>query len=345
MLWFMIFFHLQLMRHFNIPVFIPELACPFRCVYCNQYNISGTCKAPEPHEVTAIIENHLQTIDYKNNDVEIAFFGGSFTALPQEQQNAWLKMAKPWIDEGKINGIRISTRPDYVDEEILENLKNHHVTAIELGAQSMNDEVLSLAGRGHNAGQIEISAGMIRDMGFETGLQMMTGLPGDSEESAMETARRFIELKAHTTRIYPTLVIKDTDLAELYYHGNYKPQSLDEAADLCARLYMLFQSGGVKVLRMGLHPSESFYEGGSLIAGPFHPAFGEMAMSRVWHYRLSGIIPERAQKLVVSVHPTQINPVIGHKKVNKNWLLEKFRTVEFKAVPGFKKDQVHVDFY
>ena len=333
------------MRHYNIPVFIPELACPFRCVYCNQYNISGNCKVPDPQEVTGIIEKHLQTIDYKNNDVEIAFFGGSFTALPQEQQNAWLKMAKPWIDEGKINGIRISTRPDYVDEEMLENLKNHHVTAIELGAQSLNDEVLRLAGRGHNASHIEKAAGMIRNMGFETGLQMMTGLPGDTEESTIITARRIIELRAQTTRIYPTLVIEDTDLAELYREGKYQPQSLEEAADLCARLYLLFQAGGVKVLRMGLHPSESFYEGGSLIAGPFHPAFGEIAMSRVWRFRLSGIIPEKAEKLIVSVHPSQINPVIGHKRVNKNWLLEKFRAVEFKVVPGFKKDQIHVDFY
>jgi histone acetyltransferase (RNA polymerase elongator complex component) len=333
------------MRHFNIPVFIPELACPFRCVYCNQYNISGRLKAPDTHEVTAIIEKHLQTIDCINNEVEIAFFGGSFTALPKEKQNAYLEMAKPWINAGKISGIRISTRPDYVDEEILENLKNHHVTAIELGAQSLNDEVLRTAGRGHSAAKVEEAAKMINEMGFETGLQMMTGLPGDTEDTAMETARRIIEFGAQTTRIYPTLVIKDTDLAELYREGKYKPQSLDEAADLCARLYLLFQAGGVKVLRMGLHPSESFYEGGSLIAGPFHPAFGEMAMSEVWKYRLTDIVPERAEKLILSVHPTQINAVIGHKKVNKKWLQSKFKTVEFKADPGFKKDQIHVDFY
>ncbi|MBW6480366.1 MAG: radical SAM protein [Bacteroidales bacterium] len=333
------------MRHFNIPVFIPELACPFRCVYCNQYNISGTCKAPEPHEVTAIVEKHLQTIDYKNNNVEIAFFGGSFTALPGKQQNAWLEMAKPWIDAGKIKGIRISTRPDYIDEEILQNLKNRHVTAIELGAQSLNDEVLRLAGRGHNASQIVKAAGMIRNMGFETGLQMMTGLPGDTEESAMETARTIIESGAQTTRIYPTLVIEDTDLAELYRQGKYQPQSLEEAADLCARLFLLFQAAGVKVLRMGLHPSESFYEGGSLIAGPFHPAFGEMAMTRVWYYRLNDIVPEKADKLFVRVHPTNINAVIGHKKVNKKWLQGKFKIVEFYAEQGFKKDQIHVDFY
>lgn len=333
------------MRHFNIPVFIPELACPFRCVYCNQYNISGNCKVPEPHEVSAIIKKHLQTIDYKNNDVEIAFFGGSFTALNKKQQNAYLETAKPWIDEGKINGIRISTRPDYVDEEILENLKKHHVTAIELGAQSLNDEVLRLAGRGHNASHIENAAGMIRDKGFETGLQMMTGLPGDTDESALETARRIIESGAQTTRIYPTLVIEDTDLAELYRQGKYHPQSLDEAADLCARLYMLFQTGGVKVLRMGLHPSESFYEGGSLIAGPFHPAFGEIAMSKVWQYRFRDIVPERADKIIVSVHPMQLNAVIGHKKVNKKWLQNKYKTVDFKTNPGFEKDQIHVDFY
>ncbi len=333
------------MRHYNIPVFIPELACPFRCVYCNQYNISGTCKAPEPKEVNGIIEKHLQTIDYMNNDVEIAFFGGSFTALPQEQQNVYLEIAKPWIDSRKIKGIRISTRPDYIDEEILQNLKNNHVTAIELGAQSLNDKVLSLAGRGHNAAQIERAAIMIRNMGFETGLQMMTGLPGDTEKSTMETAHRIIELGAQTTRIYPTLVIEDTDLAELYQQGKYKPQSLEKAADLCAWLYLLFQTAGVKVLRMGLHPSENFYEGGSLIAGPFHPAFGEIAMTRVWNYRLKDIIPERAEKLIVSAHPTQINAVIGHRKTNKEWLLDKFRYVEFKAEPGLKKEQIHVDFY
>jgi histone acetyltransferase (RNA polymerase elongator complex component) len=333
------------MRHYNIPVFIPELACPFRCVYCNQYNISGTCKAPEAQEVTGIIEKHLQTIDYQNNNVEIAFFGGSFTALPKEQQNIYLTIAKPWIAAGKIKGIRISTRPDYIDNEILQNLKNHYVTAIELGAQSLNDEVLRRAGRGHTADRVEKAAVLIRQMGFETGLQMMTGLPGDTEETALETARKIVELGAHTTRIYPTLVIEDTDLAELYRQGKFKPQSLEEAADLCARLYLLFQSAGVKVLRMGLHPSENFYEGGSLIAGPFHPAFGEMAMSRVWYYRLKDIIPERAEKLIISAHPTQINAVVGHRKVNKNWLQNKFGIVEFKAEPGLKKEQIHVDFY
>jgi histone acetyltransferase (RNA polymerase elongator complex component) len=332
------------MRHYNIPVFIPELACPFRCIYCNQYNISGVCRAPGPSEVVDIIEKHLATIPPEDSETELAFFGGSFTGLSVAQQNMYLDVAKPWIGIGRITGIRISTRPDYINPDILKNLKKKHVTSIELGAQSLNDNVLKRAGRGHTVEQVKEATGLLLDMGFETGLQMMTGLPGDSDQSAIETAQMICDLKVHTTRIYPTLVIEDTDLAQLYRQGLYIPQSLEDAADLSARLYLMFERGGIKVLRMGLHTTESFYDGGSLLAGPFHPAFGEIAMTRVWYHRLKNLIPEKGNHIKIEVHPSQLNALTGHHRKNRIWLEEKFSNVDFYSSSSLLKHEFHLNF-
>jgi histone acetyltransferase (RNA polymerase elongator complex component) len=197
------------MHHINIPIFIPELACPFQCIFCNQQKISGQEKLPTENEIRETIITHLATV-LPNTIVEIAFFGGSFTGLPLVEQERLLEIPQEFIKKGAVKGIRLSTRPDYISVEILALLKKMKVTAIELGAQSLVDKVLLKSGRGHNAQQVKFASKMILDAEFELGLQMMLGLPGDSERNAILTAQKIVQFGAHTTRIYPTLVIKDT---------------------------------------------------------------------------------------------------------------------------------------
>jgi len=334
------------LKHFNIPVFIPEVACPFRCIYCNQYNITGSCKAPDLRQVNNIIESHLATIKGSNARVEVAFFGGTFTGLGIEAQNKYLGVVQPWIETGNVQGIRISTRPDYITTEILSNLKYQNVTAIELGAQSMNESVLNQAGRGHTAAQVVEASLMIKDFGFELGLQMMTGLPGDSYQTSIATATMFVSLGADTTRIYPALVFRDTELAVLYQKGLYTPQTLEEAVDLCAYLHEIFRKANIRILRTGLHPSDSFFNSGVLLAGPFHPSFGEMVATKVWKKRFLDLQASKNGKSIrISVNPTDINSAIGHKAHNKRWLENSYRKVSFISAMEIRKGEFYADFY
>ena len=259
-------------NHVNIPIFLPELACPHRCIFCNQSQISGKTSVPSIQETIRIIENHLQTIQ-AFSEVQVAFFGGSFTGLPIDMQEDYLRVVQPFIESGKITGIRLSTRPDYISDPILVMLKQYGVEEIELGAQSFYDEVLKSSGRGHTAADIINASKKILNHGIRLGLQMMTGLPGDTNEMAFQTAKQIVAAGAHSTRIYPTLVIKDTPLEVLYKRGLYKPQTMSEAVGSAARLYRFFEENNVTVLRVGLHSNEDFNNGISLIDGPYHPSF------------------------------------------------------------------------
>lgn len=321
------------------------MACPFRCVYCNQYNITAREKPPAAEDVREIIESYLLTLPQTDASIETAFFGGSFTGLSIPEQNKYLDILQPFIKSERISGIRISTRPDYINSEILANLKQRCVKSIELGAQSMDDKVLKKAGRGHSAKDVSRAAELIKKMGFELGLQMMTGLPGDTEEKAMKTAQEIISLGADTTRIYPTLVIKDTPLASLYQKKEYQPQHLSEAVSLTAKLYYLFNRAGVRVLRMGLHPSEGFLTGERLVAGPFHVAFGELVLTRLWEEKLRSITKETEhQSVTLFVHPSDLNASIGHKATNKKRLKYFYSKVRFVADNNVAKGTFHADF-
>lgn len=329
-------------RHFTIPVFIPEEACPNRCVFCNQHRIAGAECAPSVDEVVAKVDEHLLTIP-DGNDVEIGFFGGNFTGIPIEEQKDYLASVQPYFESGRINGIRISTRPDYISKEILLMLKQYHVTTIELGAQSLDEEVLKLAGRGHTAAQVHEASLMIIDNGFSLGLQMMIGLPGDTAEKSIYTAKEIIRLGAECTRIYPTLVIKETELEQLYLDGKYQPLSQEEAISRVADIVPLFIEADVKILRIGLHPSEGLLNKTSLVAGPFHVAFGEMVFSEVWRRLIGTMIFENGKRnlLTLSVPPGMSNAAIGHKALNKTKLLENFRKVVFEESPDLKGFEYH----
>ena len=329
-------------RHYNIPIFIPEMACPHRCVFCNQQTITGQFKSPEPFEIKSIIESYLTTIPIENSHIQVAFFGGSFTGLPLDLQKQYLAVVQPYL-KNRISGIRLSTRPDYIDLEILKMLKDYGVTNIELGAQSMDDEVLRRSGRGHDAAVVFEASQMILDFGFELGLQMMLGLPGDNAEKSMETAYAIVRAGATETRIYPTLVVKNTALERLWQEGKYKPMTLQEAVNQSAEIYSFFESKGVKVLRTGLYPSEELMDNSGFLAGPFHPAFKELVMSEIWKKELSRIEPN-SQKVQIFVASNQLNHAIGYKKSNLDFLRLKFRYPVFKVDNTLKNREFYVDY-
>lgn len=274
------------MKQGNVSIFVPHLGCSNQCSFCNQRSISGQQTAPGGREAAMICEQALQ--QGKADDMEIAFFGGSFTAIPQSYMLELLHAVQPYIACGRFRGIRISTRPDAITEEILQQLLSCHVTAIELGVQSMDDEVLRQNRRGHTAADVQRAVALIRRYPFELGLQFMPGLCGDTPERMRYTAEAIINLQPNTVRIYPTLVLEGTELAQWYRNGTYKPLSLDAAVDLCADFLLLFESKGIRVIRMGLHASETMEA--QLLAGPYHPAFRQLCESRILYRKALSLL-------------------------------------------------------
>ena len=333
-------------KHYTIPIFIPELACPFQCVFCNQQKITGIQLIPDDAEIVGTIKSHMSSFKEENRRVEIGFFGGSFTGVPFEQQKHYLQIVQPFIQSGAIAAIRVSTRPDYIGEKELTLLKKYGVQSIELGAQSFDEEVLEQSFRGHTAQQTEAAAKLILKEKFQLGLQMMIGLPGDSLQKALKTAKRIIELGAHTTRIYPAVVIKDTAMHQWYEQGKYKPLSLSEAVDWTKQILPLFEKAGVKVLRVGLHPSEGLLSGDELVAGPFHPSFKELVLTEIWGDLFKPLLKtENHESILIHVPLGQLNVAIGYQAKNKKMLLEKFRMVKFEEDEGLKGREYRVEKY
>lgn len=300
-----------------IPVFMPMLACPHRCVYCNQFVISGQQKLPDIHDVVALIERNLATIPSEYHK-RVAFFGGSFTCLPMQVQNRYLEVVQPYLDSRQIEGIQLSTRPDYIDDNILQNLKSKGVTLIELGAQSLDDGILQRCGRGHTVEDVRRASALIRRYDMDLGLQMMIGLPGDTLETAMHTAGQIVAFGANCTRIYPTLVVEGTALAEDYRAGSYKPLSLEDAVEWCKDLYRYFLAHEVTVLRMGLHPTQDLRDGEHLLAGPFHVSFKELVLTALWRDRIhERILQEGREDVTISVPASEINYAVGYQSSNR----------------------------
>jgi histone acetyltransferase (RNA polymerase elongator complex component) len=308
---------------------MPEIACPQKCTFCDQRQISGQSVFPDNNEIIQKIESHLASYTRSDREVEIAFFGGTFTGLPLKRQENYLSIASKYLINGLIHGIRISTRPDYIDTENLQLLKHFGVTTIELGAQSLDDEVLIRCERGHTVMQVEKAATLIKQYGFNLGLQMMIGLPDDSFEKSIATAKKIILLGAKETRIYPCLVIKNTILAQEFETGIFKPLDLENAVSLSAELWLLFEKAGVKVIRLGLHRSEELNEG-AMIAGPYHISFKELVMSHIWkNVFLTGIADLHSESIHIQVHPKELNFAVGYLAGNKAMLMKSFQKVRF----------------
>jgi len=311
-------------RHINIPVFIPELACPNRCVFCNQHRISGQLSVPAQSEVRETIETYLSTSS-ADATVHIAFFGGNFTGIPMAQQEAYLNLATEYIDNNQVHGIRLSTRPDYITPEVVQLLKRYKIAEVELGMQSADADVLMQSGRGHTLADVTCAVSLLREAGLTYGLQMMLGLPGDTKAKALKTALEIVALGAVSTRIYPCLVIADTELAHLYREKRYQPLSLEEAVDWGKDILRLFMESGVRVLRVGLHASSDLREGRSVVAGPFHPAMKEMMLSAIWWDLLEPLTRNAQSKsLRIAVPTQQLNYAVGYKGENRRRLLEVF---------------------
>lgn len=287
------------------------------CSFCNQRYITGQEAAPTAEDVENAVKTALQSPRYDKSCGQIAFFGGSFTAIKREYMLELLTAAKSQIDFGNAASIRISTRPDCIDDEILSLLKEYGVKSIELGAQSMCDDVLKLNERGHTAANVEAASKLIKSYGFELGLQMMTGLYGDNDEKAEITAEKIIALHPDTVRIYPTVVLENTRLCELYREGKYTPQTVDEAAALGARLIPMFTDNNIDVIRFGLHTINVE----KYVAGPWHPALAELAYSKIYMNILKNEFTGKPQgRYIINVNPSEISKTAGQKKCNLEML-------------------------
>ena len=307
------------MRKMIIPIFVPHLGCPHDCVFCNQKKISGTLKPLSVNDIRKQIKDYIESAEDAAS-IEIAFYGGSFTGIDFSVQEELLSTANEFINE--IDGIRVSTRPDFINERIIANLKKYNVKTVELGVQSMNNTVLEKSSRGHTAEDVAAASELIKRSGIELGIQTMPGLPGAERIDDIDTAREVIKLKPSIVRIYPTLVIRDTYLQELYNKGLYRPLELNDAVEITADLMDLYESNNITVIRVGLQPTENVTEssnGGDVIAGPFHPAFRQLVDSlrvyRIIKDKLK-LINAESETLTISAGNYDISAVIGNRKDN-----------------------------
>lgn len=306
-----------------IPIFVPHRGCPHDCIFCNQKKITGVSTDITELDVKNIIEDYLKTID-KTSHVEVAFFGGSFTAIDINIQKKLLSVAKEYVDKGIVKDIRLSTRPDCIDENILNILKQNKVTIIELGVQSLDLDVLIDSLRGHSYEDVEKSANLIKKYRFKLGLQMMLGLPSDTEEKSLYTARKFIELSPDFVRIYPTLVVRDTGLENLYNEKKYEPLNLDKTIDISRKLLVLFYLNSINVIRVGLQATEDISLGKEVVCGPYHPSLRELIESRMYRDYIEFLINNNTigKEITIGVNKKNISKIIGNKKSNIKYIKE-----------------------
>lgn len=307
------------MSHANISIFVPHKGCPNDCSFCNQRAISGQTVPATAEDVAKSVETAIKyNIDPKNT--EIAFFGGSFTAIEREYMLSLLTAAKHFLDTYKFAGIRVSTRPDCISDEVLEILKEYGVTAIELGAQSMNDDVLIANHRGHNADDVRKASRLIKDYGFELGLQMMTGLHKSDFKKDEYTANEIINLQPDTVRIYPTVVLKNTHLGYLQEKGEYTAPNAEESAPFCAKLLQMFEKEGIKVIKLGLHSSETVED--DMIGGAYHPAFRELCEGHIFYEKILEKLKDNDKNKAYTVYVSEkaLSKAKGQQKRNEKAL-------------------------
>lgn len=330
-------------RMVRIPIFVPHLGCPHDCVFCNQRVITGADDAVRAADVERIIRTHLATIG-GGAQVEAAFFGGSFTGIAAALQEELLGAANVFLVRGEIHGIRCSTRPDYIDDTVLQRLKRYGVTVVELGVQSTDAEVLRLAGRGHGRQAVFDAAEKIKAAGFSLGLQMMLGLPGDTGEKTLQTARDLIAMRPDCVRIYPTLVLPGTRLRQWYDAGKFTPLTVEQAAEQCAELIALFQQNGVRVIRVGLQTTDGV--NADTAVGPYHPALRELAEGKLFYGALETAIQRGwadGGLLTAYVRPQDISRTLGHKRENVCRLKEAYGvTLRAVAEAGLPKGHMAI---
>ncbi|MDD6214574.1 MAG: radical SAM protein [Firmicutes bacterium] len=331
------------MKNYNIPIFVPHEGCPFNCSFCNQKKITGADTSITTDKIREIIENHLKTLPKTACHVEAAFFGGSFTGIPIEKQREFLSVAYEYVKSGDIDGVRLSTRPDYISEEILKQLLRFGVTTIELGVQSLDNEVLEKSMRGHTEQDVYDAVSLIHKYPFSLGLQMMTGLPGDTDEKSIATAGKIIALKPDCVRIYPTLVVKDTLLEIMYKNGEYVPQTLEKSVRLCKKLLIMFEKNNISVIRMALVTTDEISPNGAVVAGPFHSSFRELVEGEIFFDDICAALDGGETGKTVSVNPKDISKAIGNRKINLKRIKEKYG-IDLKITPDEKVEKGKIKF-
>ncbi len=319
-------------KHINIPIFIPHMGCPHNCIFCNQVKISGHSR-PDFENIKNEIENALATTDPKKQEIQLAYFGGSFTGIDRDDLEYLLKLGKSYIDSGKIDSMRCSTRPDYINEDIIGLLKENGMKTVELGVQSCSDEVLRINERGHTSEQSERAAKLIVSSGMQFVGQMMIGLPGSDEEKEIATATRISEWGASASRIYPCVVLKNTKLAEMTKEGRYVPLTITEAAERSEKAFEVFLNHGVDVIRIGLQSTDNLTDGSDIAFGEYSETIGEMCLSIYFEKLLRKNVSRECCKgkiLEVLVNPKRVSSVSGYRKVNKNRIIEEFSLIDMK---------------
>lgn len=300
--------------HYIIPIFVPHEGCPHDCVFCNQNSITGMVDNVDGKYTRRTIEEYLTTINRNNSIVEVSFFGGTFTAINIDKQKELLAVAKEFKDRQLIDYIHLSTRPDYIDHKILKNLKDYSVDIIELGIQSMDDEVLTMSCRGHSSMDVKNASKLIKEYGFILGHQIMLGLPGDTFDKDIKTAFEVVSMKPEICRIYPALLIKHTEMENLFYKGEYTPYSLDKAVEITKTVYGILVSHGIKVIRVGLQPTEEINIGREIVSGPFHPAFRELVEGSILIDMIFQSLKENSSGLTIYINEKDISKLYADKK-------------------------------
>ncbi|QDR80429.1 ELP3: radical SAM enzyme/protein acetyltransferase, ELP3 family [Sporomusa termitida] len=307
------------MKHYIIPIFIPHLGCRHQCIFCNQQSITGRPTPVTARQVRTMIADRLAAFKQKRQ-VEVAFYGGSFTALPEAMQNELLAPATEARLQGHIQGIRLSTRPDCINEPIVNNLLERGVTVVELGVQSLDDTVLAAAARGHDCKSVAQAVTLLKKTSLRCGLQFMPGLPGEDWLSLLKTVQRALALSPDFVRIYPAVVIQGTPLAGLYQRGAYQPLSLPQATVRSAYMKLAFERRGIAVIRVGLQASAELDREGTVLAGPYHPAFGELVDAHIFYLMLAGFVEQGIagcqEHLLIRHHPQDCSKVRGHYNNN-----------------------------
>lgn len=316
-------------RRHILPFFIPHLGCPNQCIFCEQHKIAGQNMPPTPGQVAEILSRLAPQASSKP---EVAFYGGSFTAIPRDMQISYLSAAKQAFAAGRISGIRLSTRPDAVDESELELLREYGVGTVELGVQSMTDEVLSLARRGHTASDSLAAVKRLKAWGFVCGIQLMPGLPGETATSAVQGAAQILSLKPGLLRIYPMVVVAGTECERMYRMGDFLPLSLEEAVQICLDITLLAEAAGTTVIRTGLQPTEDLAR--AVVAGPYHPAFGALVQGLRWRHKLLYALQRLPQAAECFVNRRDIAALVGYRRQNLAYYKPGLRIRGAELAPG-----------
>ena len=335
--------------HAIIPVFIPHKGCPNDCVFCNQKAITARTADVSPEDVKNLTERYLPTLEGRGLEtIEVAFFGGSFTGIPMDEQSAFLAVAKEYKDRGLIHKIHMSTRPDYINEEILDNLRKYDADIIELGVQSFDPEVLKASNRGHEAEDVYKACELIKNYGFELGIQLMIGLPEDSLEKCIYSAKETVKIGPSIARLYPTIVLNDTELLEMYRRGEYKPMTTDEAVAITKEMYKILDDAGINIIRVGLKSTDLITEGGEIQGHTYHPAFRQLVEGAIARERLEEqleeqlqTLPEKNRTFAFVSSGTSFSNMIGNSRANKIYFEEKYPDLKIR----FKVDQSLILFF